>query len=157
MTNEEVKVTDEELKSSGTAQDEGDEVDFDTPLLQQAESDEEELWPGGPTVGHAKAWQEEYGKLYMTSIDADTHIIWRPISRFEYKNHIKRMEALNAQRQLSQADATFKSEESLAAIGMICPLFNPQAPDDGLAGVPSLIASQIMDASGFVAMAVREL
>lgn len=133
-----------------------DEFD-DTPLLQQAESDDEELWPGGPTVGQAKVWQEEYGKIYMTTIGTDEHYIWRPISRFEYKNHIKRMEQVNAQGNLSQAMATMKSEESLAAIGMIYPMFNPQNPDAGLAGVPSLIASQIMDASGFVAMAVREL
>jgi hypothetical protein len=163
MTNEE---TLEEMREAGSVLQEEvveeeipvDEEDFEEPLrLEDIEDDNEELFPGGPSIGQSKAWKKEFGKLYVTSIDADTHIVWRPINRFEYKNHVRRMEQLNAQGNLSQAMISMKNEESLAAIAMLFPAFDPANPDAGLAGIPSLIAQEIMDASGFVAMSVKEL
>lgn len=157
---EEVETKDvdvDEVQPNPDADYDEEEVDPVPFSLEDLKDNDEEMWPGGPTVGMMKEWKAHFGKLYITSIDADTHIVWRGISRPEYKAHVLAMERLNAQGNLSPSQITMKNEESLAAIGQLFPAYNPAVPDDGLAGIPSLIASEIMDASGFVAMSIKEV
>lgn len=151
----------EEVESVEAIDDDEDIIDEDSietyDSIEDVEDDEEELWPGSPTVGQLKAWKKEYGKIFVSSIDEDTHIVWRPINRIEYKSHIARMEQMNANGQLSQAAATMRHEEAIAALTILYPAIDPTNAGSQLAGIASLITQQVMDASGFVAMAVREL
>jgi hypothetical protein len=117
----------------------------------------EELWPGGPTAGDIVAWKAEYGDVYVTSITMDQHIIWRTMNRSEYKTHVKNIEKIGQNNQISQADVSMLNEELIAEMCIIYPKFDRAKLNGELAGVPSIIAQEVMEASGFVALEVRQL
>lgn len=117
----------------------------------------EELWPGGPTASRIIAWKEEHGDVYVTSITMDQHIVWRTMNRFEYKNHVKNIEKLGQNGQISQADVSMLNEELIAEMCILFPKFDRSQLNGELAGVPSIIAQEVMEASGFVALEVRQL
>jgi hypothetical protein len=117
----------------------------------------EELWPGGPTASRIIAWKEEHGDVYVTSITMDQHIVWRTMNRFEYKNHVKNIERLGQNGQISQADVSMLNEELIAEMCILFPKFDRNQLNGELAGVPSIIAQEVMEASGFVALEVRQL
>jgi hypothetical protein len=119
--------------------------------------DDEEIWPGGPTAGLIKVWKNEYGEVYVTSLSFDKHIVWRTLSRLEYKNLVKRMEQLVQAGQLSSAEANMWNEEAIAEICILYPSFDKQALTKEMAGMPSLISQEVLEASGFVALEVRQL
>jgi hypothetical protein len=119
--------------------------------------DEELIWPTGPTAGMIKSWKEEFGDVYVTSITYDKHIAWRTLSRIEYKNLVKRMEQLMEAGQLSSAEANLWNEEAIAEICCLFPAYDRQSIGSDLAGLPSLIAQEVLEASGFVALEVRQL
>lgn len=120
-------------------------------------SDEELIWPGGPTAGMIKAWKQEYGDVYVTSITYDKHIAWRTLTRLEYKNLVRKMEQLMEAGQLSSAEANLWNEEAIAEICCLYPAYDRQTITADLAGLPSLIAQEVLEASGFVALEVRQL
>ena len=115
----------------------------------------EELWEGGPTVGQALEWKGEFGRLFITSLDYDDHILWRPLLRSEYKEHVRQIERMTSSGQVSQMEAKLLNEEMLAETCMLWPRYDKSV--DNLAGVPAIIAEEIMEASGFVALQVRQL
>jgi hypothetical protein len=117
----------------------------------------EELWPGGPTAGKIIEWKEQFGDVYVTSITMDQHIVWRTMNRFEYKNHVKNIEKLGQANQISQADISMLNEELIAEMCILFPKFDRSELNGELAGVPSIIAQEVMEASGFVALEVRQL
>jgi hypothetical protein len=117
----------------------------------------EELWTGGPTAGQIVEWKEQYGDVYVTSITMEDHIIWRTMNRFEYKNHVKNIERLGQSDQVSQADVSMLNEELIAEMCILYPPFDRTKLNSELAGVPSIIAQEVMEASGFVALEVRQL
>ena len=117
----------------------------------------EELWPGGPTAGDIVAWKAQFGDVYVTSITMDQHIIWRTMNRSEYKNHVKNIEKIGQNNQISQADVSMLNEELIAEMCIIYPKFDRSQLSGELAGVPSIIAQEVMEASGFVALEVRQL
>ncbi len=119
--------------------------------------DDEEIWPGGPTAGLIKVWKNEYGEVYVTSLSFDKHIVWRTLSRLEYKNLVKRMEQLVQAGKLSSAEANMWNEEAIAEICILYPSFDKQALTKEMAGMPSLISQEVLEASGFVALEVRQL
>lgn len=119
--------------------------------------DEEEIWPGGPTAGLIKVWKKEFGEVYVTSISYDKHIVWRTLSRIEYKQLVKKMEQLVQAGQLSSAEANMWNEEAIAEICILFPDFDKQSLTKDMAGLPSLIAQEVLEASGFVALEVRQL
>lgn len=123
--------------------------------LEDLEDDEEEFIDG-VTIGQLKEWKAKYGRLYTATVFADMTVIFRPINRMEYTQHVKRMEDLNNRANLSPAMASLRHEESLASIAMLHPVYDVQDPQN-LAGLPSLIAQNILEGSGFSALAVREL
>jgi hypothetical protein len=120
-------------------------------------SDEELIWPDGPTAGMIKAWKQDFGDVYVTSITYDKHIAWRTLSRLEYKNLVRKMEQLMEAGQLSSAEANLWNEEAIAEICCLYPAYDRQSITADLAGLPSLIAQEVLEASGFVALEVRQL
>lgn len=120
-------------------------------------SDEEILWDGGPTAGIVKNWKEQFGEIYVTSITFDKHIVWRVLNRMEYKNLVKKMEQLVQAGQLTSAEANMWNEESIAELCILYPVFDKVNMTGIMAGVPSLIAQEVLEASGFVALEVRQL
>lgn len=119
--------------------------------------DDEQLWDLGPTAGQIKMWKKEFGEVYVTSISFDKHIVWRTLSRFEYKQLVKKMEQLVQAGQLSSAEANMWNEEAIAEICVLFPNLDKQDLGKEMAGVPSLIAQEVLEASGFVALEVRQL
>jgi hypothetical protein len=136
--------------------------DSDTEDLDEVTSvedlpDEEEIWPDGPTAGQIKLWKKEYGDVYVTSISFDKHIAWRPLSRLEYKNLVRKMEQLVQSGQLSTAEANLWNEEAIAELCILFPSYDIAAMTREMAGLPSLISQEVLEASGFVALEVRQL
>lgn len=126
------------------------------PTMVEDLDPEEELWPEGPTAGQVASWKAEYGSVYLTSITLDDHILWRPLSRPEYKAHVRNMESLVDSGQMSPADANLYNEEAIAATCILYPEYDPQNRNE-LAGLASLISQEVLEASGFVALEVRQL
>ena len=56
--------------------------------------DAEEIWYGGPTAGMIKDWKALHGDVYVTSLTFEKHVVWRTLSRSEYKQLVKKMEQL---------------------------------------------------------------
>ena len=119
--------------------------------------DDEEIWPDGPTAGHIKRWKKEFGEVYVTSLSFDKHIVWRTLSRYEYKQLVKKMEQLVQAGQLTSAEANMWNEEAIAEMCILYPGFEKQDINREMAGMPSLIAQEVLEASGFVALEVRQL
>lgn len=119
--------------------------------------DSEKLWEDGPTAGDIKAWKSQYGEVYVTSISYDKHVVWRVLNRVEYKQIVKKMEQLVQAGQLTSAEANMWNEETIAELCMLYPEYNKKTASTMMAGVPSLIAQEVLEASGFVALEVRQL
>lgn len=119
--------------------------------------DSEQIWDGGPTAGMIKSWKEQYGEVYVTSISFDKHIVWRVLNRLEYKQIVKKMEQLVQAGQLSSAEANMWNEETIAEMCILYPEYDKKTASGIMAGVPSLIAQEVLEASGFVALEVRQL
>lgn len=133
-----------------------EEEESEEPIMVEDLDPKEELWPGGPTAGEVAEWKEEYGSVYLTSVTLDDHILWRPLSRPEYKAHVRNMESLVDSGQMSPADANLYNEEAIAATCILYPPYDPQNKNE-LAGLASLISQEVLEASGFVALEVRQL
>jgi hypothetical protein len=129
----------------------------ETPLGVDDLPDDELIWPGGPTAGQIKMWKREYGDVYVTSITYDKHIAWRTLNRLEYKNLVKKMEQLVQAGQLSQSEANLWNEEAIAEICVLYPAYDKQSLVAEMAGLPSLISQEVLEASGFLALEVRQL
>lgn len=145
-----------------------EDIDFDDvqdsnageiPEYQDIEDvpDEEPIWNGGPTAGTVKEWKKQYGDIYVTSITYDKHVIWRVLNRAEYKQIVKKMEQLVQAGQLTTAEANLWNEETIAELCMLYPRFDKNNAVGFMAGLPSLISQEVLEASGFVALEVRQL
>lgn len=119
--------------------------------------DDEILWENGPTAGTVKEWKNLYGDVYITSISFDKHIVWRTLNRIEYKQIVKKMENLIQSGEMSSAEANMWNEETISELCILFPGINKNSMDSILAGLPSLIAQEVLEASGFVALEVRQL
>lgn len=132
------------------------------PVQEQSKSiedldDAQEIWDGGPNAKKIKEWKEIYGDIYVTSLSFDKHIVWRVLSRLEYKNLVKKMEQLVQAGQLSSAEANMWNEESISELCILYPQYDRNNTAGIMAGVPSLISQEVLEASGFVALEVRQL
>lgn len=104
------------------------------------EKKEELVFENGPTVTKLAEWKSMYGDVYSSSIDGTVYI-WKPINRKEYKDLVKNKDA----------DAFYK-EERLCEKCVLWPAdYNFMAMAMESAGVPSTLAEQIMEKSGFIA------
>lgn len=115
------------------------------------------IFENGPTAGQIIQWKKQYGEVYVTSISFDKHIVWRVLSRIEYKQLVKKMESLMQAGQLSTAEANMWNEEAIAELCILFPGYNKAALTSDMAGLPSLISQEVLEASGFVALEVRQL
>lgn len=119
----------------------------------------DEIWDGGPTMGQIDAWKEQYGadSIYVTSLTPSFHVVWRTLTRFEYRRLVKNMEQAVQGGTLSQAEANMNNEEQIVEICALYPQFNRQQLAGELAGLPSIISQEVMEASAFVSLEVRQL
>lgn len=117
---------------------------------------DEEVWPGGPTAGQLTAWKEEYGKLYISAIDFDYGIVWHPMKRSQYKDHVRYIEQVQATTEMTPVEFSLFNEEVLSHSIILFPEYDEDF-EDAPAGVPSLISQQAMEASGFVTIDIREI
>jgi hypothetical protein len=152
-TAEETTGSEEELSEMQAAADFANE----NPTTVEDLADDELIWPDGPTAGDIKMWKKEYGDVYVTSITFDKHIAWRTLSRLEYKSLVRKMEQLMEAGQLSSGEANLWNEEAIAEICILFPQYDRQSITADLAGLPSLISQEVLEASGFVALEVRQL
>lgn len=135
-----------------------EEVEEDAPALTVEDLDDsEEIWEGGPTAGDIKKWKSMFGDVYVTSVTFDKHIVWRTLNRNEYKQLVKKMEQLVQAGQLSTAEANLWNEEAITEICLLYPAYDKIALSNEMAGLPSLLSQEILEASGFVALEVRQL
>jgi hypothetical protein len=101
--------------------------------------EEEFLFEGGPSMTKVEEWKSQYMDVYTSEID-ETIYIWRPINRKEYKELVKNKEA----------DSLYR-EERLCEKCILWPEdYNFMKMSFDRAGVPSTLAEQIMEKSGFV-------
>jgi shikimate kinase len=119
--------------------------------------DAEVIWEGGPTAGDIKHWKSVHGDVYVTSITFDKHIVWRTLTRNEYKQLVKKMEQLVQAGQLTTAEANMWNEEAITEICLLYPAYDKISLSNEMAGLPSLLSQEILEASGFVALEVRQL
>jgi hypothetical protein len=120
-------------------------------------ADDVEIWDGGPNAGMIKEWKQYYGDVYVTSISYDKHIVWRVLNRNEYKQIVKKMEQLVQGGQLTSAEANMWNEEAITELCVLYPKYDKKTALGVMAGMPSLIAQEVLEASGFVALEVRQL
>lgn len=118
---------------------------------------ESPLWEGGPLVKSVSAWKAKHGEVYITYFTPSVRVIWRPLSRADYRQIVSRMAEISAERELSNAEATLLNEELTAQTVILWPEYNPDDADHNLGGLASTITNQSMEASGFSAMDVRQL
>lgn len=115
------------------------------------------LFEGGPNVGTVLEWKKAHGAVYVTSFDVDQHYVWRPITRYEYRRLVKQMEQAIASNQVTQAEANMNNEEAMCELCILWPRLPRTEMAHEMAGVASIIAQEIMEASAFVALDVRQL
>lgn len=149
------ELVDEEVETEEPIKEDVEE-EIEEPVMVEDLDPNEELWPGGPTAGQVAEWKAEYGSVYLTSVTLDDHILWRPLNRPEYKAHVRNMESMVDSGQMSPADANLYNEEAIAATCILYPSYDPQNRNE-LAGLASLISQEVLEASGFVALEVRQL
>ena len=131
---------------------------IEEPAGKQEDLDDDELiWDGGPTAKMIKEWKSQYGDVYVTSITYDKHVVWRVLNRIEYKQIVKKMEQLIQAGTLSSAEANMWNEEAIAQLCTLYPKLEGNNLSGAMAGLPSLISQEVLEASGFVALEVRQL
>lgn len=153
-----------EITMSNDALEEDEPVETELPpeeLIADASSledldPESELWEGSPKVKQFIKWKEEYPKgVYLTSIDFDDHVVWRPMKRSEYGRISTEIE--NQLGEMSETEITMLNEEMICRTCVLFPDMEKTDFDDMLAGVPTLVSQQILERSGFTSIATREL
>ncbi len=97
-----------------------------------------EIFDGGPLQSEIIGWKKQFTKVYSTNIEDDI-FIWRPLNRFEYKQIMSTPNTNELMR-----------EEMICEICVLFPYgycYEDMVNQAG--GVPSMLAEQIMQKSGF--------
>lgn len=113
-----------------------EEAEEDDYIELSEEENNIELFVGGPTIGELNQWREEFGEIYLSDIGDDT-FIWRLLSRGEFK------EIAN------KGAGPYEREEQYCALCTIWPENYDFLSGNGKAGVPSILAEEILTKSGF--------
>lgn len=116
------------------------------PYIKAEHYEEDDpIFPGGPLYSELQAWKKQASDrgdghdVYITQLSPNFAVIWRSLSRIEYKEIVSIPDTNPLQR-----------EEMICEQCVLWPQpFNYAVQSKGLAGVPSLVAEQIMAASGF--------
>jgi hypothetical protein len=101
---------------------------------------DEVLFPDGPKMKLVEEWKSKFGAIYLTEFDEEV-FIWHTLSRKEYKDIMK----------VQQADTYYKEERICDKCVLWPEKYDFLKMTYGKAGIPSLVAEQIMDKSGFTA------
>ena len=152
---------------------EGPEVEEEVPVAEPEVAEEQpapptpeelgepaptdELWPGGPTFAQIEEWKAQHGDVYVTSVTPDDHYVWRTITRFEYRRLVKNLEQSISTGQVTQAEANMNNEESITEMCVLFPPVTRAQLSGEMAGLSSIISQEVMEASGFVALEIRQL
>lgn len=149
---EEPKVIEEEMPDIPEPED-LNEDEYDSYKMDP----NEEVWPDGPTFGQVNEWKDKFGDIYITEYSPGKYVAWRTLTRFEYRRLVKNLEQAISTGQVSQAEANMNNEESVAEQCILFPPYDRTASAANMAGLASTIASQVMEASAFVSLDVRQL
>ena len=147
-----MNITDDNLESQSTVNVEP----TPEPEVQVEITPETELFPGGPTKAVIDEWKTQYGEVYVTEVADEKYVIWRTLKRAEYRKLVNDMEGLIA-NGASNAEATMTNEEAMTKMCTLWPDVKTMSMAADLAGTPSIISQQIMEASGFLSLQVRAL
>lgn len=118
---------------------------------------EEEFWPGGPKSGLLQEWKKRYGDIYVTAVTDNQFVVWRAITRPEYREYMERVEEISQSGQVSQSQIQMMVEETISELCMLYPTYADAMANQSLAGLPGTISQQCLEASGFVALETRRL
>lgn len=103
------------------------------------------IFPGGPLTSEVHSWQKQVDdqgeghNLFITQVSESYYIIWRTITRMEYKEIVS----------IPNTDPLQREEMICEQVVLWPQPFTYSVMSKGLGGVPSLIAEQCMAASGF--------
>lgn len=123
-----------------------EEVEYPTPPSFRQEGGgflrDEEIFPGGPTRTEVASWKKQFEQdghaVNLTDVGGDI-FIWRTMSRTEYREIMTLQNIDPLQR-----------EEIICEITMLFPYeYNFSSMANRKAGVPAILAEQIMHESGF--------
>lgn len=134
-----------------------EEAELDVPLSLEEADPDEELWPGGPTVAETMAYKEEHGDVFVTTVTLEKHVMWKTLTRREYRAVVRRIEQLSADGEASPSELNMIQEELICELCLLHPKMSSDDFDGDLAGLPSLVSQQILESSGFVALDTRGL
>lgn len=142
------------------APDEQEEVDGPDPdegVSLESLDPKSELWEGGPLVGTLQEWKSQYGEIYLTYFTPTVRVVWRPLSRSDYRKIVARMSEIASEQDLSNVEVNMIQEELVAQTVMLWPDYDVSDDSNELGGLASTISQHAMEASGFSAMEVRQL
>lgn len=108
-------------------------------IVSEISAEQEALYSGGPAQVNIDKWKEEFGQVYMTEMDEDEIFIWRVLSRKEFKELMK----------IDNADAMYREERMTETCVLWPEGYNFTTISTGKAGIPTVLAEQIMERSGF--------
>lgn len=132
----EIEENDEDSIIEEAYDEEVSEEDDDDYIELTEEEANVELFVGGPTIGQLNEWREEFGEIYLSDIGDDT-FIWRLLTRSEFKD------VANKQA------GPYEREEQYCALCTIWPEEYDFLSGLGKAGIPSILAEEILTKSGF--------
>lgn len=97
-----------------------------------------EDYPNGPKESEILAWKKQFGRVFLTELEDEIYI-WRKINRFEYKEimSIPNTNELSREEMICETCVLYPYEYS----------YEDMVNQAG--GVPSMIAEQVMQKSGF--------
>ena len=142
---------------------EEEEAEEEESFAEEAEWDsysmppDQEVWPGGANFAQINAWKDEFGDIYVTAVTHDKNVVWRTLNRFEYRRTVKQLEQAVSSGQMTQAEANMNNEEMIAEMCILYPKYQRANPVAEMAGLASTITQQVMEASAFSAVEVRQL
>ena len=101
---------------------------------------EELLFEGGPTIAMIEEFKRRYGSIYITDFENGDVFIYRAITRKEWKDI----------KNIQNADALYQ-EERICDSAVVWPKTDPNKfRVYGAAGIPTVLAEQILEISGFI-------
>lgn len=138
--------------------DEEDEIEDTSSIINVEDLDPElEIWTGGPKAKDIVEWKKKYGDVYVTSVTFDKHVVWKTLNRQEYKMIVRQIEQVVSSGKMSQTEANMLNEELVCQFCTLYPQFSNEDFSREMAGLPSILAQQILESSGFTTVDVRQL
>lgn len=116
-----------------------------------------EIWTNGPKAKDIVEWKKKYGDVYVTSVTFDKHVVWKTLNRQEYKMIVRQIEQVVSSGKMTQTEANMLNEELVCQFCTLYPQFSNEDFSREMAGLPSILAQQILESSGFTTVDVRQL